>query len=118
MKRRGRLGGKATKSRALAGKPKGVGPTTVRRDLPAVADLQGQVDVLSRELAQARKAERQLQLSSAQFSVLVQSIKDYAIYMLDKQGRVISWNSGAERIKGYTADEIRGQHYSRFYTEF
>ena len=42
---------------------------------------------------------------------------DYAIYMLDPQGRVVSWNPGAERIKGYSADEIIGQHFSRFYTE-
>jgi PAS domain S-box-containing protein len=119
VKRRSRLRGKATKSRPLAGKkPRGsVGPTTVRRDIPAVADLQRQVDVLTRELAQARQSQKQLQPSSAQFAVLVQSIKDYAVFMLDKQGRVISWNSGAERIKGYTADEIRGQHFSRFFTE-
>ena len=118
VKRRGRLRGKATKSRPLAGKkPRGsVGPTTVRRDIPAVADLQRRVDVLSRELAQAREVEQQLQHSSAQFSVLVQSITDYAVYMLDKQGRVISWNRGAERIKGYAPDEIGGQHFSRFYT--
>lgn len=119
MKRRGRSCGKATKSRSLAGnKPRGsVGPMTVRRDISAAADLQRQVDVLTRELAQVREARKQLQHSSAQFAVLVQSIKDYAVFMLDKQGRVISWNSGAERIKGYTADEIRGQHFSRFYTE-
>lgn len=119
MKRRGRLRSKATKSRPLAEKkPRGsVGPMTVRRDIAAIADLQRQVDVLSRELAQAREAEQRSQLSSTQFSVLVQSITDYAVYMLDKQGRVISWNNGAERIKGYTADEIRGQHFARFYTE-
>ena len=46
---------------------------------------------------------------------MVQGIKDCAIYMLDPEGRVISWNSGAERIKGYIADEIIGQHFSRFY---
>jgi len=72
---------------------------------------------LTRELAEARKAEQQLLHSSAQFAILVQSIKDYAIYMLDKTGRIISWNSGAERIKGYTSDEIIGQHFSRFYTD-
>ncbi|HTJ64289.1 MAG TPA: PAS domain S-box protein [Alphaproteobacteria bacterium] len=49
--------------------------------------------------------------------LLVQSAVDYAIYMLDTTGRVSSWNPGAERIKGYTADEIIGQHFSRFYTE-
>ena len=119
MKRRGRLRGKATKSRPLAGKkPRdSVAPTTVRRDIPAVADLQRQFEVLTRELAQAQESRKQLQHSSAQFAVLLQSITDYAVYMLDKQGRVISWNSGAERIKGYTADEIRGRHFSRFYTE-
>jgi PAS domain S-box-containing protein len=47
---------------------------------------------------------------------LVQSVVDYAIFMLDPDGRVASWNPGAERIKGYTADEIIGEHFSRFYT--
>jgi PAS domain S-box-containing protein len=48
---------------------------------------------------------------------LIQSVVDYAIYMLDPEGYVMSWNPGAERIKGYSADEIIGQHFSRFYTE-
>ncbi|HWE46740.1 MAG TPA: PAS domain S-box protein [Caulobacteraceae bacterium] len=47
---------------------------------------------------------------------LIQSVVDYAIYMLDPQGRVSSWNPGAARIKGYSADEIVGEHFSRFYT--
>jgi PAS domain S-box-containing protein len=50
------------------------------------------------------------------FHQLVQGIKDYAILMLDPEGRVASWNAGAERIKGYRAEEIIGQHFSRFYT--
>jgi PAS domain S-box-containing protein len=49
--------------------------------------------------------------------MLVQSVTDYAIFMLDQDGFVINWNVGAERIKGYKADEIVGQHFSRFYTE-
>ncbi|HYZ63274.1 MAG TPA: PAS domain S-box protein [Acetobacteraceae bacterium] len=49
--------------------------------------------------------------------MLVQSVVDYAIFMLDPSGHVASWNPGAERIKGYTAAEILGQHFSRFYTE-
>ena len=49
--------------------------------------------------------------------LLIQSVVDYAIYMLDPEGRVVSWNVGAERIKGYSAAEIIGQHFSRFYTE-
>jgi len=51
------------------------------------------------------------------FRLLVQSIVDYAIYMLDPQGQVTSWNAGAERIKGFLTEEIVGQHFSRFYTE-
>src|ERR1700712_1892022 len=51
------------------------------------------------------------------FRLLVQSVVDYAIYMLDPNGIVSSWNAGAERIKGYSADEIIGQHFSVFYSE-
>jgi len=53
--------------------------------------------------------------SDEQFRALVESIVDYAIFMLDAEGRVISWNTGAERLKGYREDEIVGQHFSRFY---
>jgi PAS domain S-box-containing protein len=56
-------------------------------------------------------------ISGDPFKLLVQSVVDYAIFMLDPKGRVTSWNAGAERIKGYSADEIIGQHFSRFYTE-
>ncbi|MFV0624551.1 PAS domain S-box protein [Sphingomonas sp. ac-8] len=55
-------------------------------------------------------------VGEVRFELLLQSIRDYAIYMLDVEGRVSSWNTGAERFKGYTADEIIGQHFSRFYT--
>jgi PAS domain S-box-containing protein len=54
---------------------------------------------------------------SAQFDVLVQGITDYAVYMMDPDGLVITWNSGAERTKGYAADEIIGRHFSSFFTE-
>jgi PAS domain S-box-containing protein len=53
--------------------------------------------------------------SDDQFRLLVEAVKDYAIFLLDPQGRVVSWNAGAERIKGYRADEILGQEFSRFY---
>lgn len=51
------------------------------------------------------------------FRLLVDAITDYAIYMLDTDGRIASWNAGAQRLKGYTEQEILGQHFSRFYTE-
>ncbi|MEA2791630.1 MAG: hypothetical protein QOG73_4036 [Acetobacteraceae bacterium] len=50
-------------------------------------------------------------------SLLIQAVVDFAIYMLDLEGRVVTWNAGAEQIKGYSANEIIGQHFSRFYTE-
>jgi len=49
------------------------------------------------------------------FRLLVESVRDYAIFMLDPGGHVVTWNAGAQRFKGYTADEIRGCHFSRFY---
>jgi len=55
--------------------------------------------------------------SEERFHFFVQAVTDYAIYMLDPRGYVTSWNAGAERIKGYAAEEIIGQHFSRFYTE-
>ena len=56
-----------------------------------------------------------LRQSEERFHVLVESIQDYAIYILDPDGFVVSWNTGAERIKGYQANEIVGKHFSRFY---
>jgi PAS domain S-box-containing protein len=64
----------------------------------------------------ARKsAELRLRYSDEIFRVLVESVKDYAIFLLDPDGRVATWNQGAEKIKGYKADEIIGEHFSRFY---
>ncbi|HEX2151053.1 MAG TPA: PAS domain-containing protein, partial [Stellaceae bacterium] len=51
------------------------------------------------------------------FRILVEGVVDYAIFLLDIDGRVTTWNAGAERIKGYKPDEIIGSHFSRFYTE-
>ena len=61
------------------------------------------------------KAEAALAASEEQFRLLVSGVKDYAIFMLDPTGHVVTWNAGAERIKGYRPDEIIGQHFSRFY---
>src|SRR5215472_11266169 len=74
-------------------------------------------DQLTFEIVQEQReaAEKALRLSESQFRILVESVADYAIYMLDTDGRVMTWNRGAERIKGYVAKEIIGQHFSRFY---
>ena len=51
------------------------------------------------------------------YRLLIEAITDYAIYMLDPSGRVVSWNPGAQRFKGYAAEEVIGEHFSRFYTD-
>jgi PAS domain S-box-containing protein len=58
---------------------------------------------------------QKLQQSEEQFRLLVESVRDYAIYMLNTDGLVITWNSGAQRIKGYQPEEIVGKHFSCFY---
>ncbi|MGC2687423.1 MAG: PAS domain S-box protein, partial [Pseudolabrys sp.] len=72
---------------------------------------------ITRDLTERKAAEENLWRSEAQFRVLVQGVTDYAICMLDKEGRVSSWNAGAQRIKGYHPYEIIGRHFSQFYTE-
>jgi len=57
----------------------------------------------------------EMRQSEERFRLLVEGVKDYAIFMLDPQGHVLTWNAGAERLKGYSADDIIGQHFSRFY---
>jgi hypothetical protein len=62
-----------------------------------------------------RTADEALRQSEERFRLLVAAVEDYAIFMLDPNGVVVSWNAGAQRIKGYTASEIMGQHFSVFY---
>jgi PAS domain S-box-containing protein len=71
---------------------------------------------ITRDITDRRESERALFASEQRFRMLVQGVHDYAIYMIDPEGRVANWNAGASSIKGYSADEIVGQHFSRFYT--
>jgi PAS domain S-box-containing protein len=72
---------------------------------------------ITRDVTERRAAERELHESEQRFRLLVQGVRDYAIYMLDPEGVVTNWNAGAEAIKGYKAEEIVGRHFSQFYTE-
>ncbi|MBV9252256.1 MAG: PAS domain S-box protein [Acetobacteraceae bacterium] len=71
---------------------------------------------LGAQIAERKRAEAAAQATDQQFGILVQGVTDYAIFMLDPDGYITSWNRGAERIKGYTTREILGQHFSRFYS--
>jgi PAS domain S-box-containing protein len=85
----------------------------------AIRDASGRLNgfaKVTRDLTEKRKAEEQLRESEERLRLLIGSIKDYAIFMLDPTGRVVTWNPGAESIKGYQPQEIIGHHISRFYT--
>ena len=72
--------------------------------------------VLTRDRTRQNKAQEELQRQEQEFRLLVEGVTDYAIYLIDPGGRVTTWNPGAQRIKGYRAEEIIGQNFSRFYT--
>lgn len=74
------------------------------------------VEAMRRAQASVRRSTEELARSEEHFRLLVEGVKDYAIFMLDPQGIVLSWNAGAERIKGYKTDEIVGRHFLLFYT--
>lgn len=71
---------------------------------------------ITRDITERRRLEKANYESALQFKLLVQGVRDYAIYMLDTQGMITSWNSGAQAIKGYAEQEVLGQHFSLFYT--
>ena len=78
--------------------------------------LSGYVEV-ARDITERYRSEQALLETESRFRMLVQGVVDYAMYMLDPNGIVVNWNAGAERIKGYRADEIVGRHFSQFYTQ-
>jgi PAS domain S-box-containing protein len=89
----------------------------------AIETIYGKMDVVTGfavtvgDLAAQHQTEATPANGEQQFRMLVQGVVDYAIYLLDPRGYITNWNAGGERIKGYTAEEIVGQHFSQFYTE-
>jgi PAS domain-containing protein len=82
---------------------------------PSQLDGAGYVVAAVRDASQPKQLERALWHSEQRLRRLLEAVTDYAIFMLDPDGRVISWNEGAERIKGWRREEILGEHFSRFY---
>jgi PAS domain S-box-containing protein len=77
-------------------------------------DIRG-YSIITRDLSERRRQDEMLRMSEERFRLLVEGVKDYAIFMLDPGGHIVSWNLGAQKNKGYEASEIIGQHFSKFY---
>ena len=89
--------------------------------LPMIADARDEVGELAARMVEAstllRQREQALRESEERFRLVIEGVRDYGIFALDADGRVASWNAGAERIKGWRADEIIGHHFSCFYPD-
>jgi len=117
------IAGKGEVTRDETGRPRQV--AGVYYEISERKALEARLLALNEGL-EARVAERARQLATTtarleeteyRFQLLIDAVTDYAIFMLDPAGNVVSWNRGAQRIKGYSSEEILGQHFSRFYTE-
>ncbi|HVM33368.1 MAG TPA: PAS domain S-box protein [bacterium] len=98
------------------GKPKGVHVVTTSRPLrDGKGGIKGGVSVF-RDITDQKRAFQSLKDSEERFRLLVNFVKDYAIFLLDPEGKVMTWNDGAKRLKGYSGEEIIGRHFSCFYT--
>ena len=89
-----------------------------RVTLSAVHDEAGKLigfGIVTRDITQQKRSESILQRQEERFQLFVQCVQDYALFLLDPDGYITTWNLGAERIKGYKASEIIGQHFSCFY---
>jgi diguanylate cyclase (GGDEF)-like protein/PAS domain S-box-containing protein len=87
--------------------------------IDAIRDEQGELlgfAKITRDYTQQQAQQRRQREQEQRFRLLVEGVTDYAIYMLDLEGNVENWNAGAQRTKGYVAEEIVGQHFSRFYS--